>query len=155
MHLSYLVIPAVTVLVAFLGGRLTARSVYTWYRKIRKPRWTPPGFVIGAVWTVLYALAALSALIMWNLPDGAPVPFGVAALFVANAVLNVAWSWTFFSQHRIEAAIWVCLLLDLTIVLLIWLITPLSALAALLLAPYAAWVTFAAYLNHRVWVMNR
>ena len=155
MHLSYILIPLVTILVAYIGGKLTASSVKTWYRGLRKPSWTPPGGVIGAVWTVLYILAAISALIVWNLPGGISVPFMVASLFVLNALLNVFWSYVFFYLHRPAPALWVCLLLDLTIVLLIQLISPLSLLAAWLLVPYAAWVTFASYLNYRVWAMNR
>ena len=155
MHLSYFIIPIVAVLVSAIGGRLTARAVRTWYTTIRKPRWTPPGSIIGAVWTVLYILAALSALLVWNLPGGVPVPLAIASLFVLNAVVNVLWSYVFFYRHQIGAAVWVCLFLDLTIVLLIWLIAPLSPLAAWFLLPYAAWVTFASYLNYRVWAMNR
>ena len=154
MHLSYILIPIVTILVAFAGGQLTMRSVKTWYKTIRKPTWTPPGAVIGAVWTVLYILAALSALIVWNLPL-APVSAMVTMLFILNAAVNVLWSYVFFYLHKMAPAIWVCLFLDLTIILLIQFIAPVSALAAWLLVPYAAWVTFASYLNYRVWTMNR
>jgi tryptophan-rich sensory protein len=153
MHLSYILIPLVTILVAYVGGRLTASSVKTWYRGLRKPSWTPPGGVIGAVWTVLYILAAISALIVWNL--SAPVSMVIATLFVLNAVVNVFWSYIFFYLHKTGLAIWVCLVLDLTIILLIWFIAPLSSVAAWLLVPYAAWVSFASYLNYRVWAMNR
>lgn len=155
MHLSYVLIPLVTILVAYVGGRLTVSSVRTWYVGLRKPSWTPPGAAIGAVWTVLYIMAAASALIVWNLPGGAAVPVWIAALFVLNAALNVFWSYVFFYLHRPGPAVWVCLALDLTIVLLIQLIMPLSLLASWLLVPYAAWVTFASYLNYRVWGMNR
>jgi len=155
MNPSYVLIPLVTILVAYIGGQLTMRSVKTWYKTIRKPTWTPPGAVIGAVWTVLYILTALSALIVWNLPGGASVPIVVAVLFVLNAVVNVFWSYVFFYLHRPGPAIWVCLFLDITIVLLIQFIVPLSSAAAWLLVPYAAWVTFASYLNYRVWAMNR
>ena len=155
MHLSYLFIPVVTVLVAYVGGRLTMRSVATWYRGILKPTWTPPGSVIGAVWTVLYILAALSALIVWNLPGEISMPAAIVVLFCLNAVVNVLWSYVFFYLHKMGLAIWVCLFLDLTIILLIQFIAPLAALAAWLLVPYAAWVTFASYLNYRVWEMNR
>jgi tryptophan-rich sensory protein len=155
MPLSYLFIPLVTILVAFAGGQLTMHSVKTWYKTIRKPSWTPPGGVIGTVWTVLYILAAISALIVWNLPDGASVPAMIATLFILNAAVNVFWSYLFFYLHKMGPAIWICLFLDLTIVLLIQFILPLSALAAWLLVPYAAWVTFASYLNYRVWAMNR
>jgi tryptophan-rich sensory protein len=154
MHISYILIPLVTIAVAYIGGRLTAQSVKTWYRGIHKPSWTPPGNVIGAVWTVLYILAAIAALIIWNLPS-APVPALIAILFIVNAAVNVFWSYVFFYLHRPGSAIWVCLFLDLTIILLIQFIAPLSAIAAWLLVPYAAWVTFASYLNYRVWAMNR
>jgi len=153
MHISYILIPLITILVASIGSILTTRSVATWYRTIRKPSWTPPGAVIGAVWTVLYILAAISALVVWNLSS--PVSAVVASLFILNAVVNVFWSYVFFYLHKMGLAIWVCLFLDLTIVLLICLIAPLSLVAAWLLVPYAAWVTFASYLNYRVWEMNR
>jgi tryptophan-rich sensory protein len=155
MHLSYILIPLITILVAFVGGQLTMRSVKTWYKTIRKPSWTPPGGVIGTVWTVLYILAAISALIVWNLPGGASVPTTIVMLFILNAAVNVFWSWVFFYKHKPGPAIWVCLFLDLTIVLLIQFISPLSVFAAWLLVPYAAWVTFASYLNYRVWEINR
>ena len=153
MHISYILIPLVTILVAYVGGMLTTRSVATWYRKIRKPSWTPPGSVIGAVWTVLYILAAISALMVWDLST--PVPVVVSTLFILNAAVNVLWSYVFFYLHRMGPAIWACLFLDLTIILLIQFIAPASALAAWLLVPYAAWVTFASYLNYRVWEMNQ
>jgi benzodiazapine receptor len=153
MHISYILIPLITILVASIGSILTTRSVATWYRTIRKPSWTPPGAVIGAVWTVLYILAAISALVVWNLSS--PVSAVVASLFILNAVVNVFWSYVFFYLHKMGPAIWVCLFLELTIILLIWLIAPLSLVAAWLLVPYAAWVTFASYLNYRVWEMNR
>jgi tryptophan-rich sensory protein len=154
MHLSYVLIPLITILVAYVGGRFTMRSVKTWYKTIRKPSWTPPGAVIGAVWTVLYILAAISALIVWNLPL-VPVSATIATLFILNAAVNVFWSYVFFYLHKMGPAIWVCLFLDLTIVLLIQFVAPASTLAAWLLVPYAAWVTFASYLNYRVWEMNR
>lgn len=153
MHPSTLIIPLVTILVAYVGGRLTVASVKTWYVGLRKPSWTPSGRVIGAVWTVLYILAAISALVVWNLP--ASVPVVVATLFILNAVVSVLWSYVFFYLHKMGPAIWVCLILDITIVLLIHFVIPISSLAAWLLVPYAAWVSFASYLNYRVWGMNR
>lgn len=160
MKLNYFIIPLVTIFVAWLGGRFTMSAVRTWYVHLRKPSWTPPGAVIGAVWTVLYVMAAISALMVWNIGGGAssarPAYFSaIAALFIVNAVVNVFWSYTFFYRHRTGPAIWVCLFLDVTIVALIQLIAPASSGAAWLLVPYAAWVTFAAYLNYRVWEMNR
>jgi tryptophan-rich sensory protein len=157
MRINYFLIPLIAIFVAWLGGRFTMKAVRTWYRTLHKPTWTPPGGVIGAVWTVLYILAASSALIIWNTPSlsASGVPLVIVVFFIANALVNIFWSYTFFYRQRIGSAIWICLLLDLTIVVLIQLIAPVSLAAAWLLVPYAAWVTFAAYLNYRVWEMNK
>jgi benzodiazapine receptor len=157
MRINYFLIPLIAIFVAWLGGRFTMTAVRTWYKGIHKPTWTPPGAVIGAVWTVLYILAALAAFLVWNISSLSlnGVPWVITALFILNAAVNVFWSYTFFYRHRIGFAIWICLFLDLTIVALIQLISPVSLAAAWLLVPYAAWVTFAAYLNYRVWEMNR
>lgn len=152
MALAFILILLVTVAVAALGGWFTASSVTTWYPRLRKPRWTPSGRVIGTVWTVLYVLAAASAMLVWQDPSVGVWP---RALFGLNALVNVWWSYVFFFRRKIAAAVWVCLLLDLTIVGLIHMLARPLPLAAWLLVPYAAWVTFAAYLNYRVRTMNR
>src|SRR5919202_5387271 len=43
-----------------VGGVATASSVNTWYRALRKPAFTPPGWVFGPVWTLLYLLMGVS-----------------------------------------------------------------------------------------------
>ncbi len=156
MRLNYILIPLITILVAWLGARFTSRGVREWYPSLRKPSWTPPGAVIGAVWVVLYVLASTSAFIVWNLSflSFTGVPVAITAVFLANAALNAFWSYAFFARRRMGAAIWVCLSLDATIVGLIQMLGPIDRMAAWLLVPYAAWVTFASYLNYRVWAMN-
>ncbi len=55
---------AVSLLVTFaaagIGGYATARSVRTWYPTLPKPAWTPPGWLFGPVWTVLYVGMAVA-----------------------------------------------------------------------------------------------
>lgn len=122
---------------------------------LKKPAWTPPGSVIGAVWTTIFVLSTIAALIIWNAPAAKPKLPVFAAVFLLNAVLNIAWSWLFFVQHRLTLAGWEALLLDLTCVALVVLAWPISRLAAALLMPYAAWVAFASYLTFTVARMNR
>src|SRR5271157_3364882 len=105
MKLNYVIIPLVTIAVAVIGGLITGGGM-EWYRSIKLPSWTPPGSVIGAVWTVLFILATISALIVWN---GAPhgVRFWwIVAIFLLNAILNFGWSWLFFGAHLMGAAAW-------------------------------------------------
>lgn len=154
MKLNYIIIPLIVLTVAFGGGKLTSVSM-AWYKTISKPSWTPLGSLIGSVWTVLFILGVISALIVWNyLPHDSRFNI-IIAIFVINAILNIGWSWIFFSQHLIGWAVFECALLDATIVVLIILIWPVSVLAATLLIPYAAWVSFATFLTYKVWSLNK
>jgi len=153
MKLNYIVIPLVTIAVSVVGGLITGGGM-AWYRSIKLPSWTPPGSTIGAVWTVLFILATISALIVWNgLPHDTRFQW-IVAIFLLNAILNVGWSWLFFGQHFMGTAVWEAGVLGLTVIALVILIWPLSILAALLLVPYAFWVAFATYLTWSVWRLN-
>ncbi len=155
MKANYFIIPLVTIAVAVIGSQFTSSSLSGWYRSINLPTWTPPGSVIGLVWTTIFTLSTIAALILWNTPN-AKVKLPIfAAIFLLNAVLNVLWSYLFFSQHQVGAAIFEAILLDLTVIALVILAWPISRLASVLLMPYAAWVAFASYLTYNVWKLNR
>jgi len=155
MKPNYIVIPLVTVLVSVVGQSFTSAGLESWYATLTLPSWTPPGGVIGAVWTTIFVLATASALILWNAPGAEKRRPVLASAFLANAALNVLWSWIFFVQHRLTLAGWEAILLDLSVIVLIVLAWPISRLAAMLLVPYAAWVAFASYLNFTIAGMNR
>jgi len=153
MKLNHIIIPLITFLTALSGSLLTSGGM-DWYKTIAKPSWTPAGSVIGTVWTVLFILAAISALIVWNrLPHDNRFKW-IIAIFILNAILNVGWSWLFFNQHQLGAAIFEANLLAASVVALVILIWPGSRLAASLLIPYAAWVAFATFLTYKVWSLN-
>lgn len=145
-------IPFIAVLIAFAGSGMT-RANLPWYKTIKKPSWTPPGSVIGIVWTIIYVLTSASALIVWNL-YGDLASITVSMLFLANSALNVGWSYIFFVRHALGLAIIEMCLLNVTTIALMYIIWPLSTLAALLLLPYVLWVIFATYLAVRVKLMN-
>jgi benzodiazapine receptor len=155
MKPSHLLIPLVTVAVSLIGQSFTSSGLSGWYKTLTLPSWTPPGSVIGIVWTTIFVLATVSALLLWNTPAAKGRLPVLAAAFLANAALNVLWSWLFFVQHRIVLAGWEAVLLDVSVLILIVLAWPLSRLAAALLVPYAAWVAFAAYLTFTVARLNR
>ena len=114
-----------------------------WYDELPKPTFTPPGWVIGAIWTVLFVLIGAAAGLVYQLPDRAPF-FRVYAL---NLALNVLWTPLFFGLRRPDLALaeisflWAS---TLALVLVGW---RRSRLAGLLLVPYLLWVTFAGFLN--------
>ena len=153
MKLNYVIIPLITVLVAWTGSQFT-RSGMDWYETLDVPSFTPPGWFIGTVWTILYVLAALSALIVWNSFSRTMRFHWIVGLFLANAFLNAFWCYLFFARHLIGVALGEMILLFGTVAALIVLIYPRSRPAAILLVPYGVWVGFASFLTIAIWRMN-
>lgn len=153
LNWSYLVIPAIAFLTAYAGGLLTTAGL-DWYRTISLPAWTPPGSVIGVVWTTIFTLSAVSGLIIWNTAPRDDRLYWILGVFAVNLILNVGWSGLFFGAHLLGAAIWEAAVLAGSVVVLILLMWPVSRLAALLLVPYAGWVSFATYLTYVIWSLN-
>jgi len=130
-----------------------------WYAGLSKPGWTPPNRVFGPVWTILYLGIAVAGWLVWRSPGGAgrPAP-GVWPALIAwggQLLLNGLWSWLFFGLRQPAWALVDIVLLLTAILTFIVLARPLSAVAAGLFAPYAAWVAYATALNAAIWWMNR
>ena len=125
-----------------------------WYRQLDKPRWRPPDWLFAPVWTVLYAMIALSGWLVWREAGlaGATVPLGV---YVAQLILNATWTPIFFGLRRPDLALVEIAVLWVSILAVIMLFHPISPLAAWLLAPYLAWVSFASALNLSILRRNR
>ena len=122
-----------------------------WYAELAKPTWTPPGWIFGPVWTVLYVLIALSASLVWRAQPRFGLPL---VLWSAQLGLNTIWSWLFFGLERPGlAAIDIVVLLG-TIIATAYAFVRVSRTAALLLLPYALWVGFASALNIAIWRLN-
>lgn len=157
INLSYVVIPLIVVLVAVFGGLITSNGM-SWYDSINLPSWTPGGEIIGLVWTVIFILSAIAALLVWNskwrYKD--QLRFNkIIIWFLINIGLNLGWSFIFFNRHLIFIAIEEAVLLGLSVVRIIWLSWPVDRRVAYLLLPYAIWTAFATYLTYNVWLLNK
>jgi len=139
--------------VAGMGGRWTAGEVKGWYRTLTRPAIAPPNWVFGPVWTVLYAAMAVAAWRVW-LTAPTHARSWALALFLLQLAFNLAWSWIFFRQHALGAALVEVVLLWLAIGATTLAFGRVSPLAAWLMAPYLAWVAFAAALNAAFWRLN-
>lgn len=142
--LSLLLVAAVSVF-----GSLFAPG--DWYQSLAKPAWTPPGWLFGPVWLALYLLMALAAWKVWIAVRGIDAALLV---YLAQLLLNALWSWLFFGLQRIDLALADIVGLWLLIVATIVLFQRRDRLAAVLLWPYLAWVTYAAALNFEIWRLN-
>lgn len=135
------------------AASIVARPGVKWSSQLRIPRWTPAAGTVVAVWAAVYAMGAASALLVFSSGGGAR-PEMLAALFAVSALLNVVWCFLFFVQRQIGSAVLSAALLGLAIAMLIANALPVSLLSALLLAPYLAWVIFAAGLNYAIFRLN-
>jgi tryptophan-rich sensory protein len=146
-------------LLAFIGlCFLTALSgaFFTpgeWYRGLAKPSWNPPDWAFAPAWTVLYIMIAVSGWLVWREAGiaGAALPL---AVYVVQLLFNAGWSAVFFGMRRPDLAFLEVIGLWLSILATIIVFLPISRMAALLLLPYLAWVTFAATLNFTIWRLN-
>jgi tryptophan-rich sensory protein len=138
---------------AGLGGAATYPRIESWYAALAKPAWTPPGWLFGPVWTVLYAAMAVAAWLVWRKSGlgGARVPL---SLFGVQLALNVAWSWAFFGFRSPGLAFVDIVLLLAAILATLAAFWRKSPGAGLLLVPYLGWSGFAAALNFAIWRMN-
>ncbi len=150
---NHIAIPLITTATISAGSWVTSAGM-NWYKTINLPEFTPPGSFIGTVWTILFILATISALIVWNKIAGKrKIIIGFA--FILNALLNVGWSVLFFGLHLVGPAIYEAALLGVSVLVLMILVWRTSKTAAWLLAPYLAWVSFATFLTYTIWSLNR
>ena len=121
-----------------------------WYAQLAKPAFTPPGWILGPGWTVLYIMIAVAGWRAWRRDRGGrPV-----TAWWTQLVLNFLWSPVFFSAHQIGLALAIILLLLAAILAFIVLSWREDRAAAGLFVPYAAWVVFAAVLNGSLYWLN-
>jgi|GEM_PF-228620 tryptophan-rich sensory protein len=124
-----------------------------WYPTLTKPAWTPPDWVFGPVWTLLYILMAVAAWLVWRKAGFAGARLALVLYFVQLA-LNAAWSGLFFGLRSPAAGLVDILLLWMVIAATLVAFARHSAVAAGLLVPYFVWVSYAAALNFAIWRMN-
>ncbi|MFN4271877.1 MAG: TspO/MBR family protein [Aliihoeflea sp.] len=121
-----------------------------WYKSLDKPSWTPPDWLFGPVWSVLYLMMAVAGWLVWT-------GLGMSAALVLwglQLVLNGMWSWLFFGRRRMDLAFVDVVFLWLSIAGFILIVATSIPVAALLFAPYLLWVTIASALNLSVWRRN-
>jgi tryptophan-rich sensory protein len=136
-----------------IGSLFTISEITTWYATLIKPSFSPPNWLFGPVWTILYCLMGLSAFLIWKKRKSPAARVGLA-IYGANLVANSLWSIVFFGFHRPDLALLVIFILWSTIVIMIKRFWPINQLASILLVPYLLWVSFATILNFAILKLN-
>lgn len=129
-------------------------DAYTTYQTLIKPSWSPPSWVFGPVWTVLYALIAISFGKVFWMAIKKQVPLTVALPFALNLVFNFSFTWLQFGlQNNILAATDIVLVLG-TLIWSMLVIYPYAKWVALINIPYLLWVAFATVLQLTITFVN-
>lgn len=141
------------IVASLLGNAATIPNIAPWYEGLVKPPLNPPNWVFGPVWTLLYILMGVAFYRILRSPDSARRRRAVW-LFLAQLVLNAAWSFAFFAAHSPLLGLVVILPLEALILATIDAFRRIDGVAAACLVPYALWVGFATYLNGALFALN-
>lgn len=134
-------------------GGLASANAGAFYSELIRPSWAPPGWLFGPVWSILYAFMAIAAWLVWR-ERGFSGARSALVLFCVQLAANALWSWLFFVWRQGGFAFVEVLLLWSLILVTVVLFWRVSKLAAALLLPYLAWVSFASALTLALWRLN-
>lgn len=130
-------------------GAIASHDAGAFYQQLARPAWAPPAWLFAPVWTLLYALMGVAAWLVWKARA-----HGALVLFLVQLALNALWTWLFFAWRQGAASFVAILVLWLLIAATMLAFWRVRRAAAALLAPYLAWVGFAAALTYAVWQRN-
>ncbi|MET3720889.1 MULTISPECIES: TspO/MBR family protein [unclassified Arthrobacter] len=142
---------AASALVAWLGAFATINNVNGWYVGADKAPWSPPNWLFGPVWTVLYTAMAVAAWLAWRRHSPASRP--ALVIYGVQLCLNLVWTPTFFSLYPLigTSALWLAFAIILALIVAVTVTVvrfgSISRPAGLLLLPYITWIVFASSLN--------
>jgi len=139
-------------LVWLSNGAVTASGVGGWYHVLSRPAFTPPDWVFGPVWSVLYVTIGVSAWLVWRRVDiGLHRKRAALRIWGWQLLVNAVWPPVFFGLHWMGVGLAILLLLVGSVALTIHAFWPIRRAAGLLLLPYLAWVCYATYLDAQFW----
>jgi benzodiazapine receptor len=124
-----------------------------WYKNLNRSKLSPPSWVFGIVWPILYLLMTVSFLIVQRnkkcFPFCSPLVF-----FIIQLGFNLIWTTLFFKMKLPLLA-----LVDLMLTIIFTFITyyqfnTISKFGSYLLLPYMMWICFAFYLNLHIVIYN-
>lgn len=154
--LRLIVCVAITFLAAGIGSLgMAGEATRQWYEQLNKPSFQPPDRLFGPVWTVLYALMAVAAFLIWQKGFEKRAVRVALGCFAVQLTLNALWTLVFFGLGSILGGLIEIVLLLAAIAVTSIQFKKVSSLAAILMIPYLAWVGFATLLTAFIFALNR
>jgi tryptophan-rich sensory protein len=134
-------------------GAIASFQAKSFYGSLIQPAWAPPAWLFGPVWTLLYAMMAIAAWLVWRRGGFKSNQLAIS-LFFMQLILNGLWSWMFFAWNLGALSLVNITMLWMMIVMNVMAFWRVDKIAGALLVPYLLWVSFAAVLNHSMWQLN-
>jgi benzodiazapine receptor len=137
----------VSQLAGILGSFFTFSEITNWYAFLEKPFFTPPNWLFGPVWIMLYTLMGIALFLSCRYGKPAAVATRASYWFYAQLIFNALWSIVFFGLHSLWGGFFTIIILWLLIFKTIQMFSLVNKTAAWLLIPYILWVSYATALN--------
>jgi benzodiazapine receptor len=131
----------------------TSAAASQWYASLVKPPWLPPRTWFAPLWTALYLLMGISAWLVWRERYHRLRSTAITA-YVIQLLLNAAWAPLFFGLKNIGLGLFEIVAMWAAVGWTMREFARVKPLAALTLAPYILWVSFAAAMNLAIWKLN-
>lgn len=139
--------------VGLLASLLTRQSMQV-FGELNKPPLSPPTILFPIVWTILYTLMGISFYLIIISETCEEKIQKASRMYYLQLVVNFLWPTFFFNmQWYLFSFIWLVLLWVLVIIML-KIFSTISKAAMWINVPYLLWLTFAAYLNLGIFLLN-
>ena len=141
-----ILLPALTIITAWLGGLSTFYTDWSWYESLNKATFNPPNYLFGIVWPILYTM--MGVVSYFNAKH-------IYKLYILQLVLNGSWSWIVFAHQAADLAfINIAVLIGVNVLIIkkLWLERSFFSFTGYV--PYLLWLLFASYLNISISVLN-
>ncbi|MBI5126913.1 tryptophan-rich sensory protein [Candidatus Roizmanbacteria bacterium] len=136
----------------FVGSYFTVQAIPTWYMSLNKPSFSPPNWLFGPIWVILYLLMGIALYLNWS-KNTKQAKFNVQLFFI-HLFFNLIWAPVFFGLKDIFLALEIIIFLWAMIIVMIDKFWKVSRISSLLLVPYLLWVAYASLLNYFLWKLN-
>ena len=117
-----------------------------WYDSLTKPFLNPSAWIFPPVWIILYG-TILASIIIYSIAVTTKKKSDGFIILIVHMIFNLLWSPVFFILNRIDIALVIVIIMDITAILLIKKFFSISKVAGAILVPYLIWILFATYLN--------
>ncbi len=152
-YLSLFLWIGLLILIGSAIGSLTKTEVNTWYSSLNRSSLTPPNYIFGVAWTILYTVIAISGFLIWRTSPSQSLLI-IKSLYVIQLIINWSWTALFFRYRLTCVSLLGLIVMDIAVATIIYLAYPKVKYVSLLMMPYLLWILFATYLNFYIWQYN-